>query len=277
MDKLLSAAKAASGCAMSAAPEVVSNVILSKDTTRLEILDYIMLFLCERIDLKLSVFKSGYVLTKLIPDEARLTKDIGFSISEESQYRTIIPVLEDLASTLKEQGIITDYEIKQIIAPTSSGGIRMTPANGSSNIKIDIGWHDLSWGVQGWKFQGYDCNRFEVERMLSDKISAIYSRKRFRRTKDIYDFFVLTNNFDVSISKLREYIDKRGTIEWDRNPFREDVLTEYAKAYDKLKVLTCDGKLITKPVFAEIIIRLRDFMGKYNEDVKWNHLTKTFE
>ena len=281
LNMLTNASKIASGCGVtndiSINHTMTPNIKLSAELTHDELLDYIMIFLCERINVEYSYSKGGYVLTKLLPEEACSTQGIDFSISEMSQYEDIKIVLKDLGETLLNAGIITDYEIKQIIAPTSSGGIRMTPADGSSNIKIDIGWHDLSWGVQEWKFQGYDCNRFEVERMLSDKISAIYSRKRFRRTKDIYDFFVLTNNFDVSISKLREYIDKRGTIEWDRNPFREDVLTEYAKAYDKLKVLTCDGKLITKPVFAEIIIRLRDFMGKYNEDVKWNHLTKTFE
>lgn len=277
LSKLLSAAKVASGCNKVEEDFISHEYMLDKNSTRIEILDFIMIFLCERIDLELSVFKGGYVLTKLIPDEARLTEDIDFSVSEDKQYSDIIPVLEDLAVVLKSKGIITEYEIKPTIAPTSSGGIKMIAADGSSNIKIDIGWHDISWGVQHWKYQDYDCNRFEVERMLSDKISAIYSRKRFRRTKDIYDFYILTNNFDISISKLREYINKRGTIEWDKDPFREDVLNEYGKAYNKLKVQTHKGELITKPVFAEIIIRLRDFMNNYDKNVKWNHLTKSFE
>ena len=93
----------------------------------------------------------------------------------------------------------------------------------------------------------------------------------------MYDFYILTNNFDVSLRKLRDYIDKRGTIEWDRDPFREDVLTEYGKAYDKLRVQTQNGILITKPEFEKIIIRLRDFMNHFNEDVKWNHLERQFE
>lgn len=46
---------------------------ITKDSSREDILDYIMVFLCERIDIKVSVFKGGYVLTKLMPDEARMT------------------------------------------------------------------------------------------------------------------------------------------------------------------------------------------------------------
>ena len=253
------------------------SIDISKDSTRIELLDYIMIFLCERIDLKMSVFKGGYVLTKLIPDEARLTEDIDFSVSTEGQYKDIIPVLDELGKIFVDKGIITDYEIKPTIAPTSSGGIKMSPVDGTSQIKIDIGWHDLSWGVQKWGCFGFDNNRFEIERMLSDKISAIYSRKRFRRTKDLYDFYILTNNFDVKMSVLRKYVDMRGTIEWDRDPFREEVLSEYAKAYGVLKVETRDGVGITKPAFDVIIYRLRDFMNNYNNDVVWSHVERVYK
>lgn len=276
INKMLEAAQAASISDVQVDTEVVLPEI-SKDSTRSEILDYIMVFLCERIDVSVSVFKGGYVLTKLIPNEARLTEDIDFSISEERQYYDIIPVLKDLGENLLSLGIIASYEVKDTIAPTSSGGIKMMPVDGSSNIKIDIGWHDLSWGVSSWQCLGFNCNRFEVERMLSDKISAIYSRKRFRRTKDIYDFYILTNNFDVSLSKLREYITKRGLIEWDRDPFREDVLTEYAKSYDKLRVQTATGELINKPEFNKIILRLRYFMNEYNSNCIWDHLERAFK
>ena len=152
----------------------------------------------------------------------------------------------------------------------------MCPADKTSTIKIDIGWHDLSWGVRNWSCEGFNCRRFEVERMLSDKISAIYYRKRFRRTKDLYDFYILTNNFDVSMKTIREYIVKRGLIEWDRTPFREDVLIEYSKAYDKLKVFTKDGLPITKPEFEKIIYRLHDVMIRYNDDTTWNHAERNF-
>lgn len=132
-------------------------------------------------------------------------------------------------------------------------------------------------GVQNWSCVGFDCRRFEVERMLSDKISAIYSRKRFRRTKDIYDFYILTNNFDVNMSQLRQYIINRGLIDWNADPFREEVVTQYAKAYDKLNVVTQNGVLIDKPELNKILLRLREFMNNYNNDVTWNHVERVFK
>lgn len=117
----------------------------------------------------------------------------------------------------------------------------------------------------------------EVERTLADKISAMYSKRRFRRTKDLYDFYILTNNFDVDLPKLVSYIDKRGTIDWNDSPFTEDILVEYGKAYEKLNIITCDNRLLSKPRFAEIVLRLRDFMGNCKSNLRWNHVSRRFE
>ena len=278
MDKLLLAAKASSvDTTLSKSDSIMYNIDISEQSTRPEILDYIMIFLCSRITLSFNAFKGGYVLTQLLPSVARATEDIDFSISEEGQYMEIIPVLNELGNDLLSKGIIESFEVKPSISPNTTGGIHMTTNRDFKDIKIDIGFHDLSWGITDWKFNGFDCNRFEVERMLSDKISAMYSRKRFRRTKDIYDFYILTNNFDVSMDKLRNFIELRGSIDWDADPFREDVQKEYAKAYDKLVVRTIKGQDLEKPKFRDIISRLQYFMMNLNNNVKWNHIDRKME
>ena len=251
---------------------------ISAESTRAEILDWIMVFLCERIDLNYSYFKGGYVLTKLMPDRARQTEDIDFSIGEEKQYTLIKEVLTQLGEELKQKGIITEYVVKPTIAPTSSGGISMITSANNKNIKIDIGWHDMSYGVTSWNCLGFECNRFEIERMLSDKISAIYSRKRFRRTKDIYDFYILTDNFDVDFTKLNKYIELRGLINRECDPFREEVVEQYNIAYNQLVVRTINDKPVKKPTLREILSRLELFMnGLDNGYTKWNHLTRNIE
>lgn len=275
LNKLLAASKAASGNMDTTSRESVKPTI-TKDSPREEILDYIMLFICERIDIKIPVFKGGYVLTKLIPDVARATEDIDFSISEARQYEDLKMVLDDLGKNLMQLDIIDSYEIKPTIGERSSGGITMNmPTN--KNLKIDIGWHDLSYGVTNWKWEGFECNRFEIERMLADKISAIFSRKRFRRTKDIYDFYVLTNNFDVSMKKLIEYINSRGLIDWNADPFRVEVVEQYAIAYDKLIVTTIEGEEIKKPELNNILSRLKEFVDNYDELKVWKHVSREFE
>ena len=86
MSKLLAATKIAYGSNNNEGNTesiTVNSSPINSNSTREEILDFIMIFLCERVDLQAPVFKGGYVLTKLIPDEARRTEDIYFSISEE--------------------------------------------------------------------------------------------------------------------------------------------------------------------------------------------------
>ena len=239
---------------------------INKNSTRAELLDAIMLYLCQRIELKFSAFRGDYVLTKLLPDITRATKDIEFLISEEGQYSKLRDVLYELGDLFISRGIAIDYVVKDTITPTSSSGIQINMGAGIPNLKIDVGWHDLSWGITKWTYEGFNCDRFEVERMLADKISAIYSRKRFRRTKDIYDFFILTNNFKVDMIKLHEYVNRRGLIDWDADPFKENVLVEYSKAYDKLDISTVDGSPILKPEFSLVIERLQWFMNNYNFD-----------
>ena len=255
---------------------VIDSCELNADSPAVDILNYIMLFLCKRIERRFVSFKGGFVLTQLIK-EARRTTDIDFSISEKGQYEIVKTVLHSLGEELVSKGVFVAYEIKDDIAETSSGGIKFEKADGSKNIGIDIGLHSLSYGIQEWDYMGYDCFRFEFERMLSDKLSAIYSPKRFRRTKDLYDFYIITSNFDIDMEKLKEYIVLRNTIKWGADPFREEVLVQYAIAYDKLNLIGTDGYELSKPRFDDVIAQLSTFMRGYNDgSTTWSSKDRRF-
>jgi hypothetical protein len=116
-----------------------------------------------------------------------------------------------------------------------------------------------------WKFHGYDLMRFTVERMLSDKLSAIYSPKRFRRTKDLYDVYILNAAFDIDYKKLKEYIERRNTIDWSKDPFREDVQIQYSAAYDKLKITNAVNDEVYKPPFGKCMEVLHMIVNKLKE------------
>lgn len=256
---------------------VVDCCELNADSSSVDILNYIMLYLCKRIERRFVSFKGGFVLTQLIK-EARRTTDIDFSISEKGQYEIVKDVLDSLGKELVSKGVFIGYEIKENITETSSGGIKFEKPDGSKSMGIDIGLHTLSYGVQEWEYKGYDCLRFEFERMLSDKISAIYSPKRFRRTKDLYDFYIITSNFDIDMDKLREYITLRDTIKWEADPFREEVLVQYAIAYDKLNLIGTDGYELSKPKFDDVIAQLSIFMRGYNDGSRvWNFKDRKFD
>ena len=112
------------------------------------------------------------------------------------------------------------------------------------NIGIDIGYHNLSYGIKEWNIFGFDESSFVYERMLSDKLSVVYSPKRFRRDKDLYDVYIITTSCEVE------------------TPFNETVMIEYRKAYDKLKVVNQFGTEINKPDFDMCISVLKNLVIK---------------
>lgn len=260
---LLNALKCMSGESDETKEKHVSTVDdINQYSTDVEILDYVVVFVCSRIKSVMNfALKGGYVLMKIIPGKARYSHDIDFSISSGEQYEIVKEVLNQLGTNLQSKEIIDSYEVKDTISPTSSGGIKLVRnSSDKKNLGIDVGWHDLSYGIQSWDIFDEDYNRFTVERMLSDKISAIYSRKRFRRAKDLYDVYIITNSCNVDIETLRKFLDRQG-IDWGSSPFQDTVVDEYAKSYDKLDISTCDSKVVDKPEFEVCMRKLRQLVN----------------
>ena len=228
--------------------------VLTGDESSQDLLDYMVLVVCRRLQTT-KAFKGGYLLNQLLGEQSRMTSDIDFSISDEEGYEQVKVILEDIAQAFTEKGLISEYKIKPTITPTSSGGIDFYNETGAKILGVDVGLHSLEWGVTSYNFDLTDMEGFTVERMLSDKLIAILSRKRFRRTKDLYDFWVITNNFDFDYNKLREFIAKRGNAEWDNIPFSDTILTEYAKAWNKLRLQSVTNHVIPKPEFMDALQR----------------------
>ena len=116
---------------------------------------------------------------------------------------------------------------------------------------------------------------FSIERILSDKLTAILSRKRFRRPKDLYDFYIITNAFDIDLKKLTDYLYLRTSPEelWSTYPFNDDVLHQYKNAYDKLSVTTINKTTIQKPDYSVVIARVSDIAVAVLQQhyTKWSH------
>jgi len=70
-----------------------------------------------------------------------------------------------------------------------------------------------------------DVNRFAVERSLSDKISVICSRKRFRRVKDLYDTYMLISLYNINGNILTECLSHRD-VNFELMPIDETVIVQ---------------------------------------------------
>ena len=203
-----------------------------------------------------------------------------FSIDDEKTYELVKTILTEIAEKFLKLGLIAEYKVKDTIAPTRSGGIDFYGESGKKILGVDVGLHTLSWGVTSYEFDITTLDGFTVERMLSDKIIAILSRKRFRRPKDLYDLWVITNNFDFDPSKVLQFIAKRGNAEWDNIPFSDIILVEYKKAWDSLVLQSPDESALEKPSFNEEvlprfnIIALSLKNGSHLD--RWDHIQHNF-
>lgn len=201
-------------------------------------MDYMVLELVREFGDKLA-FKGGYMLTKLMPDTARQTTDVDFSIQNSAPYQQLLKSMERIGEHFKSIGECSSYKIKQEITPTMSGGMDIFDEYGRKFLGIDVGWHDITYGTVTTSIDICDLRAFEVERMLADKVSAILSRKRFRRPKDLYDLYCITNCFNFDANKVNEYILYRtqgAGADWQNFPFNEVMEREYKHAYDSLRL-----------------------------------------
>lgn len=221
-------------------------------------MDFMVLTLVREFGDKIA-FKGGYMLTKLMPETARQTTDIDFSIASSDLYQSLIATMDKIGRFFVSQGMIDRYVVKQEIREFMSGGMDMYDATGKKVLGIDVGWHDLSFGLTSTNIGITDVKAFTVERMLSDKVTAILSRKRFRRPKDIYDLYCITNCFDFDADEVNRCILIRTNgegAEWRNYPFNPDVVREYEKAYNKLALNSIvRGGELERPPFDAVMYR----------------------
>ena len=223
-------------------------------------LDYIVLELNREFGNKLA-FKGGYMLTKLMKTRARQTADVDFSILTGALYESIKDKLVQVSEHFISVGAIDNYKIKETIKPTMSGGVDMYK-DGVKMLGVDVGWHDITYGTVIRNLDVGDLNSFEVERMLADKITAILSRKRFRRPKDIYDLYCISETMSFDAHKVAQYIDRRtdgAGADWQNLPFSDDIVREYRKAYNSLKLTSAyTGEELVRPQFDNVLDRFNE-------------------
>lgn len=265
--------------------DVFSNTNSTESTQRMpkllglesqqEMLDYMVLVLSRYMACSVA-FKGGYLLNQLLGNHSRHTTDVDLSIAKKGDYELIKKCLSMIAEKFKSAGLITAYTIKTDIAEGCSGGIDMYDDLGRKVLGVDVGLHNIGYGVRHYDLSFTEIDGFTVERMLADKLVAISTRKRFRRTKDLYDFWAITNFFDINGATLADCIERRGGAEWDNIPFDPAIVEQYLHAWQKLDLRAFDGTdQIEKPNFDDALNRYYEFalaLKAGNVNFRWESM-----
>lgn len=244
----------------------------SNDNNQMQLLDELLLQLINKVD-ELLVFKGGYMLSKVLP-ASRMTHDIDLSILNQEEYENMKPKLKSIGEYFIQKGLADSYEIMDIIPQKKSGGIKLLSDNHKVVIGLDISVQNLSYGITKEDINIAVVDSYCIERMLSDKLYVILSNKRYRRTKDLYDLYNITQYMNIDYKLLKECIYQRGYDEYlfDNIPFSEEDVVKYVHSWNKLSIQdakTGDVKKI--PDLEEVLNRLYIFSApfKFNYDRKY--------
>jgi len=259
-------------------PDIFGELDLSEHfdfSTDDSVLDYIVFVITMRLGLENIAYKGGYILNKLIPN-TRKTYDVDFSIARKELYEDVKIALGEIGNILINKGIIDNYKIKDDISETSSGGIKFIKDN-TTILGADVGLHSLGYGITSIRLDFIDVNRFAVERSLSDKISVICSRKRFRRVKDLYDTYMLISLYNINGNILTECLSHRD-VNFELMPIDETVIVQLKNAYDKLTLGSPERDSL-KPDFKEVYLLVINFISGCKEcaDREWSSERKVWK
>ncbi len=211
--------------------------------------------------------KGGYLLSHILGDVGRTTKDVDFDVPNAKTYEEFKGTLREIGELFINRGLADDYTIDVEVNGEICGGFAVKKDN-ATVLKCDIGWRDLGFGTKIENLNVGPVNTYTVERILSDKIVAILGTRRYRRTKDLYDIFCLSNTFSFDARLINVYIkrDQQNPSQlWDDFEFNDEILSKLQRGYNKLRVINLKGVELSLPLFENVINRFNAIANKVKE------------
>lgn len=211
------------------------------------------------------VLKGGFRLIQTL-ENSRVTQDIDFSIDKEKGW-------ENLQAAIRASVDSLGSEMCEIVSTrdpqeTMSAKIEILIKSLDSVVGIDASWEPIEVGTVKLNIMGIDIDAYTLCHVLADKYCVIFSKKRFRRTKDLYDIYNILSNFSIDYAEFDDVVrHNRNQIDWERTPIRDDVIKEYEKAWNKLTISVIEDDLqktlATKPDFKKVFETVCAFILEY--------------
>lgn len=226
----------------------------------MQIKDYIKDFLyCiskELNDLDVIAVKGYFALMTQISLKGfnidRLSKDLDLQILNSNKWEYVISNIDNINKhsklnityeliKVKEAGNIVKYTVKY---------------NGNSLFSIDANKDPKPYQYDKIKIYDIKVNFFKPSVMLADKLSSSASSKIYRRTKDLYDIYLLSTIFEFKLPKLVKCINSKRNIDTNHiELYNPRNLDDLKRGYNSLKLK--EGS--PKPEFEEVYEKLKYF------------------
>lgn len=216
----------------------------------------------------LMIFKGGLFLGEHT-GKPRFTQDVDMSIVGIPTYMRIREVLKEFGECLIAEDVIHSYEVLEDVVEGRSGGAKYRDSDGRVLLSIDVslGGDTLDTLVMNTSVAGR-VHLETIEQVLADKLTVLYSRKRFRRVKDLYDIWQIVSSCSIDVNRLAGLLKERDILPLplDKAPFNEEHYLQLEHAYDKLQILDPNTEEPTdKPSFESVVATVGKFTIPFME------------
>lgn len=202
------------------------------------------------------------------PINARPTVDADFQLFSEDILESLLAEIPHLESQLNLKYKVFDRR-----------GLDKTPNSDSITIETDLGVKfEVDINISKYKVdvEVFDIEYplgYSMESMLADKLKVFYSKKIYRRSKDLYDLYLLSvaKNFKLIATKS-VILDKWENTVFPEMPLHSANLDDLKYAYNKLSGIgdKLEFEEIYKKVFEFTTPLIGFIFSKAADDLQWD-------
>lgn len=182
----------------------------------------------------------------------RLSKDLDLQILDIDKWTDMIDNFDNIN---KHSKLNIKYQISniKIMGKTVRYFIK---GNNGVRFSIDANNDSNRYSYDEIKINGVKINFFTPNIILADKLASAASNHIYRRTKDLYDIYLISTVFEFKLPKLVKRIKSKREIDTSHiEIYNPESLENLKKGYRALQFIEASAK----PDFNEVYERIKYF------------------